>query len=184
MLESISGLSRTIEEFRDFANHDHEMVEFKVVQAAEKAVSLVQGTLNAQQVQAAVVAACDPMVHGYPNQFSQVLCNIIINARDAFASQKVTSPFITIEIAGEKDSCIITITDNAGGIPNEIIDKIFDPYFTTKGPQQGLGISLYMSKIIIEKKMGGSLSARNVSGGAQFRIEMPRTSAEERDAPR
>ena len=63
-------------------------------------------------------------------------------------------------------------TDNAGGIREEIIDKIFEPYFTTKGPQQGTGVGLFMSKTIIEKNMGGRLSARNIAGGAEFRIEI------------
>jgi len=66
----------------------------------------------------------------------------------------------------------VTINDNAGGIQEEILEKIFDPYFTTKGPQTGTGIGLFMSKAIIEKNMGGNLSVRNLNGGAEFRIEM------------
>jgi C4-dicarboxylate-specific signal transduction histidine kinase len=111
-------------------------------------------------------------MNGYPNEFSQVLLNIMINARDAFATQNVADPTITIEIGGEEGRCVVTITDNAGGIPEEIIDKIFDPYFTTKGPDKGTGVGLYMSKTIVEKNMGGTLSACNVDGGAQFRIEV------------
>ena len=65
---------------------------------------------------------------------------------------------------------VVTITDNAGGIPDEIFDKIFDPYFTTKGPDRGTGVGLYMSRTIIERNMGGSLTVQNVAGGAQFRI--------------
>jgi two-component system, NtrC family, C4-dicarboxylate transport sensor histidine kinase DctB len=68
---------------------------------------------------------------------------------------------------------VITISDNAGGIPEAIIGKIFDPYFTTRGPEKGTGIGLYMSKIIIEKNIPGHLSVRNTGEGAQFRIEVP-----------
>jgi len=67
----------------------------------------------------------------------------------------------------------VTVADNGGGIPAEIISKIFDPYFTTKGPQGGTGIGLFMSKAIIEKNMGGSLAARNSAQGAEFRIAVP-----------
>ena len=67
---------------------------------------------------------------------------------------------------------MIRVTDNGGGIPAEILDRIFEPYFSTKGPGRGTGIGLYMSKVIIENNMGGRLTARNVDGGAEFRIEV------------
>ena len=66
----------------------------------------------------------------------------------------------------------MTVADNAGGIPEDIVHKIFDPYFTTKGPDKGTGIGLYMAKTIIEKNMGGRLAARNTADGAEFRIEV------------
>jgi signal transduction histidine kinase len=72
-----------------------------------------------------------------------------------------------------KNGCaVISIADNAGGIPEEIINKVFDPYFTTKGPQQGTGVGLFMSKTIIEKNMGGTLVVRNTDIGAEFKIEV------------
>ena len=67
---------------------------------------------------------------------------------------------------------VLTITDNAGGIPADVLDKIFAPYFTTKGPDKGTGIGLFMSKTIVEKSMNGTLSARNTERGAEFRIEV------------
>ena len=67
---------------------------------------------------------------------------------------------------------MVTITDNAGGIPENVIDKVFDPYFTTKGPDKGTGIGLFMSKVIIEKSMDGRLTTRNIESGAEFRIEV------------
>jgi signal transduction histidine kinase len=79
---------------------------------------------------------------------------------------------VTITIGREDGFAFVTIADNAGGIPEEIIDKIFDPYFTTKGPQQGTGVGLFMTKTIIEKNMGGRLTVCNTADGAEFRIEV------------
>ncbi|OGT98110.1 MAG: hypothetical protein A2X80_02025 [Geobacteraceae bacterium GWB2_52_12] len=170
MMKTINHMSKTIDDFRDFTRSDKEKVDFRVLEVIKKAISLMEVSLNVGQIKTAVVSACDPVVNGYPNEFSQALINIMINARDAFVTQKVSSPIITIETGLERDRCVVTITDNAGGIPADIIDKIFDPYFTTKEPDKGTGVGLYMSKTIIEKNMGGTLSARNVDGGAQFRI--------------
>jgi len=79
---------------------------------------------------------------------------------------------VTITICREGGRAVVTIADNAGGIPEEIMSKIFEPYFTTKGPQAGTGVGLFMSKTIIEKNMGGRLAARNITNGAKFRIEV------------
>jgi signal transduction histidine kinase len=114
----------------------------------------------------------DPVIHGYPNEFSQVLINILLNARDAIEERKVDNPRVTITIDTKDDKAVVIIADNAGGIPEEIMDKIFDPYFTTRGPDKGTGLGLFMSKIIIEKNMNGALTVRNTGEGAEFRIEV------------
>jgi C4-dicarboxylate-specific signal transduction histidine kinase len=101
-----------------------------------------------------------------------VLLNILNNARDALVERKTGNPRVTITLCSEGDRNVITISDNAGGIPEEFMGKIFDPYFTTKGPQAGTGVGLFMSKAIIEKNMGGRLVARNTIEGAEFRIEV------------
>jgi len=101
-----------------------------------------------------------------------VLLNLLNNARDAFIERAIADPQVTITICSEDGCAVITVADNAGGIPEEIIHKVFDPYFTTKGPQQGTGVGLFMSKTIIEKNMGGRLTAQNRDNGALFRIEV------------
>jgi PAS domain S-box-containing protein len=172
MLETIRHMSTTIDDFRNFFRPIKEKVDFRIMEIVERTISLLGGSLNAQQITTEVVAEGDPVVNGYPNEFSQVLLNIMINARDAFLKNTVANAKIVIKIRTEKGRCVVTIADNAGGIPDEIIDKIFDPYFTTKGPDKGTGVGLFMSKTIIEKNMNGSLSARNVDSGAEFRIEL------------
>jgi integral membrane sensor domain MASE1/signal transduction histidine kinase len=172
VLQTIHQMSKTIDDFRNFFKPEKERTDFRVLEVMERTISLLEASLHANQITIAVVKGCDPVVNGYPNEFSQVLLNIMINARDAFVARQVASPTITIKTFSEAGRCIMTITDNAGGIPEGIIGKIFEPYFTTKGPDKGTGVGLYMSKVIIEKNMGGRLTVRNVGDGAEFRIEV------------
>jgi len=95
-----------------------------------------------------------------------------MNARDALVENSVVEARILIRSFGEAEHSVVTVSDNAGGISEEIMDRIFDPYFTTRGPDNGTGIGLFMSKTIIEKSMGGRLTVKNSNGGAQFRIEV------------
>jgi len=109
-------------------------------------------------------------IEGCQNELAQVILNILMNAKDALLEQNIVNPLIVLRLFSEHGKAVLTVTDNAGGIPDAIIDKIFDPYFTTKGPDKGTGIGLFMSKAIIEKNIGGRLTARNIGGGAEFRI--------------
>lgn len=110
---------------------------------------------------------------GYPNEFSQALINILNNAKDALKSNN-TATERRINLSASIDSGLIRVyvEDNAGGIPDDIINKIFDPYFTTKHKSQGTGLGLYMSKMLIEQSFGGRLAVANQNGGACFLIEI------------
>lgn len=171
-MELIQHMSRTIDDFRNYFRPDKEKVEFNVREAIANSSSLVEDSFKNQQIKIEVIAKHDPDVNGYPNEFAQALLNILINARDALTERIINDPKVTITICTEGDRAVVTVADNAGGIPEEIMDKIFDPYFTTKGPQAGTGVGLFMSKTIIEKNMGGRLSVRNINRGAEFRIEV------------
>lgn len=110
---------------------------------------------------------------GYANEFKQVLMNILNNARDAIVDNKIMSGSINIVLSADNKSIEISIADNAGGIPSNIIDKVFDPYFTTK-PPKGTGIGLYMAKSIIEDHMNGKINVENSDKGAIFKIILER----------
>ena len=171
-MDLIRHMSRTIDDFRDFFRPDKEKVSFHVRTVVERTVSLVQAVFSSRYIATEITASDEVIISGYHNEFSQVLLNILHNSRDAFAKRKIAGPKVTIAIGRENGRSVVTISDNAGGIPEDIIDKIFDPYFTTKGPEHGTGVGLYMSKVIIEKNMGGLLTARNTGDGAEFRIEV------------
>ena len=172
-MKVLSHLSKTIDDFRNFFRPDKEKVYFKVHEVVENTLSLIEESFRQLQIAITVNSAGDPVIFGHPNEFSQVILNLLFNARDAFlAGQEERARLIAIEISRQGDRAVVTLADNAGGIPEAIIDKIFDPYFTTRGPEQGTGIGLYMSKIIIEKNIPGRLSVRNSGEGAEFRIEV------------
>jgi len=169
----IFHMSQTIDDFRNFFRPDKEKVSFRINDIVAKTISLVDGSFSEQRIQIELSVEEDISIHGYPTEYSQVILNILINARDAFAELKADEPrVVTIRLFREEDKAVLTITDNAGGIAEEILAKIFDPYFTTKGPDKGTGVGLFMSKTIIEKNMGGSLSVCNSGNGAEFRIEV------------
>lgn len=169
-MKLIQHMSHTIDIFRDFFKPDKEKVAFKLNEAVVKTLSIMDGSLGSPQISVEIDVQEDSDLYSYPNEFSQVLINILANARDAFEEQNIANPKISITLSRENEMAVLTISDNAGGIPKEIMDKIFDPYFTTKGPQAGTGVGLFMSKTIIEKNMGGRLAARNIADGAEFRI--------------
>lgn len=171
-MELIQHMSQTIDDFRNFFRPDKEKVVFRLKEVIERSLSLMEGSLGSPHISIVTDVRQDSDLYGYPNEFTQVLINILINARDALSERAVEHPKVTITLAREGSRAVVIIADNAGGISGDIMDRIFDPYFTTKGPQSGTGVGLFMSKTIIEKNMGGRLVARNTAEGAEFRIEV------------
>ena len=112
-------------------------------------------------------------VHGFPNECAQAIMNILSNAKDILIERAIENPEIKIKTFRKENFGLLQITNNAGGIPENIINKIFDPYFTTKHQSQGTGIGLYMTKVIIEQNMNGKLEVKNVEEGAMFIISIP-----------
>jgi signal transduction histidine kinase len=171
-MELILHMSQTIDDFRNFFKSDKEIITFGVNQVIARTLSLIEMSFKEQQISIALQTEGEPMVNGYPNEYAQVLLNILMNACDALVGHKVDDALISIHAFAEGDTTVVTISDNAGGVADEIIDRLFDPYFTTKEPDKGSGIGLFMSKTIIEKNMGGRLTVRNTGNGAEFRIEV------------
>lgn len=171
-MQIILHMSQTIDDFRNYFKPDKEKVRFHLSRPVSKTINLIEESFKNQKIAIELQTLDDPVISGYPNEFAQVLLNILINARDAFLERQTSDGKISIALGTEDAKAVVTISDNAGGISEAIMDKIFDPYFTTKGPDQGTGIGLFMSKTIIEKNMGGTLVALNTANGAEFRIEV------------
>lgn len=168
----IKHMSKTIDDFRDYFRPEREKSDFYAIKAIKNTLSLLEGSFHNPNITIEFIEHDNPVINGYQNEFLQVLLNILNNARDAIIEREIADGRIITTVSSENNCAVVTVADNAGGIPDEIISKVFDPYFTTKGPQVGTGIGLFMSKTIIEKNMGGRLTVRNTEAGAEFRIEV------------
>ncbi|MBF0458549.1 MAG: HAMP domain-containing protein [Nitrospirae bacterium] len=199
--EQIKHMAGTIDDFKNFFKPGKEKVFFKINTAVKEVINLMSAQLTRANVTVSLVCkydaerkppegrdaeicTCEPelMCYGCPNELKQALINIFGNARDAIVKNRQSGAMddqakgeILVELTMTDALVILIIRDNGGGIPEDVIDNIFVPYFTTKG-DEGTGIGLHMSKIIIERKMGGRIYASNGERGAVFTIELPLSS--------
>jgi signal transduction histidine kinase len=166
----IAYMSKTIDDFRNFFTDDNKKEHYCINDAVHKALDLIHSALKNHHIQLVFEEQkrCD--VEGYASQFSQVILNIVGNAKDILLERDIQNPSIYITLSCDKSKTLIRIEDNGGGIEIEPIDKIFEPYVSTKHAKSGTGIGLYMSKTIIEKNTNGSLKAYNTPRGACFEI--------------
>ena len=163
-------MSDTIDNFRDFFKPDKEKKNFNLYDAIKRSLNILSSSFKNHNITCTISGDYSIILYGYENEFSQAILNIITNAKDAIKANKIKNGSITIDIEQKQDTITVKIKDNAGGVSKDIIEKIFEPYFTTKHKSQGTGIGLYMSKMIIEKNMDGELSVRNDEDGAVFSI--------------
>jgi PAS domain S-box-containing protein len=171
----LDHMAQTIDIFRGFYRPDKEKKIFSIKDSIDQAIAFIAPAFRFHSVVTELEVDPGLTAFGYPKEYTQVLLNILANARDAFRARETEKPRVMINAFAEDNKSVVTIADNAGGIPEAIIGRIFDFYFTTNETGGGTGIGLYMSRNIIEKNMGGALSAENVDGGAKFRIEIPPT---------
>jgi len=167
-----SYMSQTISDFQNFFNPQGEKELFSIEQACRDAFFIVESSMKYHSINVEFNVITDSSVHGYKNEYSQVILNILSNAKDIFIERKINKPSIKIEIKTGENYAIVKIQDNAGGIKDEILDKIFEPYFTTRHKTQGTGIGLYMSKNIIERNMDGFINVHNKNQGACFIVKV------------
>lgn len=166
----VKHLSSTIEDFREFFKPDKIKQETTFCKIMENTLGLVQIELENKNITVLTDYNCKCNMFSYNNELLQVAMNLIKNAEDALLAKKIINPTITIKCYSDTDKSVLEIGDNAGGIDISIMEKIFDPYFTTKAEHNGTGLGLYMSKMIVEEHCKGTLSVHNSSAGAVFKI--------------
>lgn len=177
--DQIHFMSKTIDDFRNFFKPAKTKGPVDVLESAIGAVKLMQAQMRQNGISLTVKNVTGEhslIVHGYRGEFIHVLVNILANAKDAIAERQKSEPGlaknIDIVIASNDGEAIIEITDSGCGIPESLLPKIFNPYYTTKGATSGTGMGLYMSKMIVEKEMDGDIRAENTGSGAKFTITL------------
>lgn len=170
MMDLLQHMSRTIDDFRNFFKPNKIKENFSLKHNIQKTAKLIASSFKFNNIELDMQLSQDLSIEGYPNEFSQVILNILNNSKDAFEANEVKDRKVKIKI--HEDGCkkIVSVEDNAGGIEDNILDKIFDPYFTTKHQSVGTGLGLYMSKMIVENNMNGHLEVETWPGGTRFDI--------------
>ncbi len=166
-------LSNTINDFRHFFKPDNPQDTVKLENVVAATMAIIGKSLEYKNVVLVEDYSFMRSILTYPNELMQVFLNILKNASDAFVDNEIMEPKLMLKGFEMDDFQVVEIYDNAGGIPAAIMDKIFDPYFSTKGPGIGTGLGLYMSKMIVEEHCQGQLLVKNTDQGACFIIKLP-----------
>ncbi len=168
----INNMSQTIDDFTNFFRPQKEKYPFKLSESINESLSLLDNITKAEMI--SVKTEFKEMeVLGISNELTQVIINLIKNSTDAFISKGILIREISIKTRRDGDFALIELQDNAGGIAKEHLEKIFEPYFTTKHQSRGTGLGLFMSKMICEQGLDGYLDVKSKKGLTTFSIKIP-----------
>ena len=170
--EHIEHMSATIDDFKNFYKIEEKKAWFDVGETVLATLQMVRPALEKEKIDLRFEIEEHCQAFGYQNGLSQVILNLVNNAKDALATQSDLCREITVWVRADEKSVEIVVEDNAGGVPEEIMEKIFDPYFSTKGEKHGTGLGLYMSRKIVEEQLDGRLSVSNTEYGARFVVKL------------
>ncbi|MBS4099501.1 MAG: CBS domain-containing protein [Sulfuricella sp.] len=166
----IKQMSSTIDDFRNFFNPNKQIARTSLLQVVENAHAMMEASLTSHAITVRLDRSTDVEADVFPSELAQVVLNLFSNAKDAITDKGIGSGAIQVAIRTAGKYAVITVSDNGGGAPADVLPKIFDPYFTTK--PKGTGIGLYMSKMIVEQ-MGGHIEARNTAEGLEVSVGLP-----------
>ena len=165
-------LSKTIEDFRNFFKQDKAAEEIKLEVIFDDIDSIISASLKNNNIDLIVNYDKSIVLKTYTRELLQVLINLIKNSKEAFEDKHIKNAKIVVDVSEGEKTLTIKVSDNAGGIAKEHMENIFNAYFTTKEGQNGTGLGLYMSRMIVEKHLKGSMMVSNTQDGAMFRISL------------
>ena len=167
----VQSLSQTLDDFRNFYKPDKDAQNVYLNSLVEKSMRIMSSSFDLYEIEVHVEVDSVKRFEIHENEMIQVIINILKNAQDNFIDKKIENPRIEISCDDNESGASICIKDNGGGIDDEILPLIFDPYFSTKDEKNGTGLGLYMSKMIVEKNHNASISVENIGEGVCFKIE-------------
>ena len=168
----VQNLSTTIDDFRNFYNPHKEQKITDITEPINKAFDIMNSSFITHKIKIIKKYESNKEMALYDNELMQVFLNILKNAQDQLVEKKIENPTIVIRTYEQNETIMISISDNAGGIPPTYMDTVFDPYFSTKDEKNGTGLGLYMSKVIIDDHHEGKISVHNDEEGAVFTIAL------------
>jgi len=170
---TIKSMSQTIEDFQNFFNPNKSVELFDPTDSVKDSLALLKKVLLKESI--SVECRLDESIRiiGVSTELTQVLVNILQNAKDALIGSDTIDRAITIDISSQDSEAVITIEDNANGIDEDIVEQIFEPYFSTKHASKGTGLGLFMSRMIVQQSLGGTILASSSDYGAKFTIKIP-----------
>ncbi len=171
--KQVHYLSRTIDDFRNFFRQNKLPQSVTMRDISNELLTIFGKTFDNNHIALTFEGAMELEFTTYKNEILQVFLNLLSNSKDAVELKAIENPYVCITVATSSNFIVFEIQDNAGGIPDEIIGQIFQPYFTTKSEKNGTGLGLYMSSIIIEKHLFGTITAANKNQGTSFTITLP-----------
>jgi len=171
-------MSKVIDDFMNFFKPENQKQYFEFRKITDDIFALIEAQLINKSIEFKVEEKTDEKVFGYEKELSHVVLNLVSNARDAFDGKDIENKYIKVVFDANEFEYIISVCDNAGGIPKNIIDKVFNPYFTTKEEGKGTGIGLYMSKKILDEIFNATIDVSNTNEGAKFTIKIPKGESE------
>jgi len=173
--QTIKNMSQTIDDFTNFFKPNKEQVRFNIRESINEAVALLGKTIIQESISIRTDIINVATLEGVPNELTQIFINLLQNSKDAFNMNNISNKIIRINVQVVDDMIHIEFIDNAGGISQDIIDKVFEPYFTTKHQFSGTGIGLFMSKMICEQSFNGSMYVESKDNETIFNIKLPKS---------
>ncbi len=166
-------MSNTINDFRNFFKPNKDLELLNMTDVINKTLDLFRAIAQSYDIKIILDIKKDITIQGYPNELGQAIINILNNAKDALIENNIENKFIKIVLYQVQNSAVVSIEDNAGGINEKYIKKIFDPYFSTKDEKNGTGLGLYMTKMIVQDHMQGDIQVKNKADGVMFKLIFP-----------
>lgn len=181
ILKLTEHLSKTIDDFRNFFRPNKDKDKVKMVDILLEAEQIMGKSLEHHNITLSIESDECEAISTYSREMLQVVLNLFKNAQEAIEQNTPSGGRIDAHIVDKGDSIVITVSDNGGGIEESIMNRIFEPYFSTKGKETGTGLGLYMTKTIINKHLHGSINARNTDVGVEFTLVIPKQDDEKED---